>query len=193
MATINDIVKGISQAAANAYDGSHDERYSSDGETRKVGLKREMGDPITDSRVMDGFGVKFHGTQLIITYQSELPIKEFHNSKYDQEIEQTFKDIVKFLKKEYKAITGDSLSLKEDGPANIHLQHMSRVRSWVQANKVYAIGGIPKGAPGTVLDDSQRDFGPDRLKGAIEKWLAIGKDKYPKTKKPRNVTRKGEQ
>ena len=193
MATINDIVKGISQAAANAYDGSHDERYSSDGETRKVGLKREMGDPITDSRVMDGFGVKFHGTQLIITYQSELPIKEFHNSKYDQEIEQTFKDIVKFLKKEYKVITGDSLSLKEDGPANIHLQYMSRVRSWVQANKVYAIGGIPKGAPGTVLDDSQRDFGPDRLKGAIEKWLAIGKDKYPKTKKPRNVTRKGEQ
>jgi len=193
MATVYDIIKGISQAAANAYDGAHDERYSSDGEARKVGLKREMGDPITDSRVMDGFGVKFHGTQLIVTYQSEIPIKEFHNSKYDQEIEQTFADIVKFLKKEYKTVTGDSLSLKGDGPARIHLQNMSRVRSWVQASKVYAIGGLPKGAPGTVLDDSQRDFGPDRLKGAIENWLAIGKDKYPKTKKPQNVTRKGEQ
>jgi len=193
MATVYDIIKGISQAAANAYDGSQYKNLSADGETRQCGLKREMGDPIIDSRVMDGFGVKFHGTQLIITYHSEIPIKEFHNSKYDQEIEQTFADIVKFLKKEYKSITGDSLSLTETGPADIHLQNMSRVRSWCQAKKVYAIGGLPKGTPETILDDSQRDFGPDRLKGAIEKWLAIGKDKYPKTKKPQNVTRKGEQ
>ena len=52
MATVLDIVRGISQAAANAYDGSHDERYNSDGEARKVGLKREEGDPILDWRVM---------------------------------------------------------------------------------------------------------------------------------------------
>ena len=30
MATIYDIIKGIGQAAANAYDGAHDERFSSD-------------------------------------------------------------------------------------------------------------------------------------------------------------------
>jgi len=189
MATVYEIVQGLSQAAANAYDGA----TTDDGEQLNAGLQREEGDPILDKRVMDGFGVRFYGNMMCLTYHSEVQLKEVYASGFEGDVEQRVADIASFLKKEYKAITGDSLSLKEDGPANIHLQHMSRVRSWVQANKVYAIGGIPKGAPGTVLDDSQRDFGPDRLKGAIEKWLAIGKDKYPKTKKPRNVTRKGEQ
>ena len=48
MATILDIIQGISQAAANAYDGSHIEEYSHDGKVRKVGLKREEGNPILD-------------------------------------------------------------------------------------------------------------------------------------------------
>ena len=64
MATVLDIVRGISQAAANAYDGAHDDKYSLDGEARKVGLKREEGDPIVDSRVIDGFGIRFHGPLL---------------------------------------------------------------------------------------------------------------------------------
>ena len=58
MASVLDIVRGISQAAANAYDGSQDEKYSLDGEARKIGLKREEGDPIIDSRVVDGFNVR---------------------------------------------------------------------------------------------------------------------------------------
>ena len=50
MANILDIVRGLSQAAANAYDG-----YENVDE--KIGLKREEGHPITDSRVVDGFRV----------------------------------------------------------------------------------------------------------------------------------------
>ena len=50
---ILDIINGISQAAANAYDGALDEN----GEPLKVGLKREEGNPILDKRVMDGFNV----------------------------------------------------------------------------------------------------------------------------------------
>ena len=38
MATVLDIVRGISQALANNYDGPHVEEYSSDGEARKAGL-----------------------------------------------------------------------------------------------------------------------------------------------------------
>ena len=181
MATVYDIVKGINQAAANAYDGSHDERYSSDGKTREAGLKREMGDPITDSRVMDGFGVKFHGDQLVVTYQSEVPIKEFHNSKYDQEVERVFSGVVKFLKKEYKSITGDSLSLSAVGPADIHLQNMSRVRNWVQATKAYKIGNLKGVLP--VTSNSE-----DRLEDNFKKFLNLSTEK-----KPQNVTRKGKQ
>ena len=35
MATVLDVIQGIAQAAANAYDGSHDTRISHDGEARK--------------------------------------------------------------------------------------------------------------------------------------------------------------
>jgi hypothetical protein len=48
MATIYEIVQGLSQAAANGYDGALDEN----GEPVKIGLKREDGDPILDQRVM---------------------------------------------------------------------------------------------------------------------------------------------
>ena len=47
MATILDVIKGLNQAASNAYDG-----YESMDD--KVGLKREEGHPIVDSRMMDG-------------------------------------------------------------------------------------------------------------------------------------------
>ena len=51
MATVLEIVRGLSQAAANAYDGALDEN----GELLQVGLNREEGNPILDKRVMDGF------------------------------------------------------------------------------------------------------------------------------------------
>ena len=41
MATTLEIIRGISQAAANAYDGAHDEGASHSGVARPVGLKRE--------------------------------------------------------------------------------------------------------------------------------------------------------
>ena len=41
MADRLELFRGISQAIANSYDGAHDERYSYDGEERKIGLKRE--------------------------------------------------------------------------------------------------------------------------------------------------------
>ena len=42
MATTLEIIRGISQAAANAYDGAHDERFSLDGQVRKVGLQEKI-------------------------------------------------------------------------------------------------------------------------------------------------------
>ena len=142
MATVYDIIKGINQAAANAYDGSQYGKYSADGEDRTIGLRREQGDAILDSRVMDGFKVRISGPKLIVSYQSELAIKEFHNSRLDGDIEQVFADIAKFLKSEYKSITKDTLSLTEDGPADIMVQNMSRIRTWAQATKVYTIGNM---------------------------------------------------
>ena len=44
--TTLEIIQGLSQAAANVYDGAHDKRFSYDGEERSMGLKREEGCPI---------------------------------------------------------------------------------------------------------------------------------------------------
>ena len=159
MASVLDIVRGISSVVANTYDGALDEN----GEPIKIGLKREEGDPIIDSRVIDGFKVRMSGPKLIVSYHSELPLKDVHNSKLDQEIEQIYADIAKFLKKEYKKITKETLSLKDDGPADIFLQNMSKIRTWVQCQKVYTIGGLKDvvevGIPSKDrLEKSFRDF-----------------------------------
>ena len=163
MATVYDIIKGINQAAANAYDGSHDARFRTDDKDDPIGLKREKGCALNDSRVMDGFKVRMSGPKLIVSYQSEMPMSSFHNTKLDEELEQTFADISKFLKKEYKNLTGDTLSLTEDGPAGMMLQNKSKIRTWVQASKVYTIGNmkdiIAVGEPSEdTLEDSFRKF-----------------------------------
>ena len=101
-----EIIQGLAQAAANAYDGAHDERFSLDGQVRKVGLKREEGCPIMDKRVNDGFSVKFYGNKMCIHYQSDIRLKEVHGGGFEDDIVRQLNEIKKFLQKEYKAITG---------------------------------------------------------------------------------------
>ena len=74
MATTMEIVRGISQVMANTYDGALDEA----GAPVKIGLKREEGHPINDSRIMDGFKVSLSGNQLCIHYHSEIKLKDVH-------------------------------------------------------------------------------------------------------------------
>ena len=177
MATVYDIVKGINQAAANAYDGAQDGRFRTDGKDDPIGLKREKGCALNDTRVMDGFKVRMSGPKLIVSYQSEMPMSSFHNTKLDEEMEQTFADIAKFLKKEYKNVTGDALTLTADGPCNILLQNMSKIRTWAQGTKVYTVNSLKDVVP--VGEPSQ-----DRLEDNLKKFLEQSSDK-----KPENVTR----
>ena len=183
MATNLEIIRGIGQAAANAYDGALDDK----GEPIKIGLKREEGDPIIDSRTMDGFKVKMQGNMLILNYHCEVKIKDVHDKDFENNIAQYFKDYVKYLKKEYKNITGNTLSLTEPSEIDTIAQSTSRVRTWCQSIQKFVIGGIK-------VSDNNRDGDPQikSLDDAIKIWLATGKDVYPRTKKPENVTRKKE-
>ena len=73
-----EVIRGIAQAAANAYDGALDEN----GDPIKIGkkgMKREKGHNVLDSRTVDGFKVKIQGKTLTILYQSDITIKELHN------------------------------------------------------------------------------------------------------------------
>ena len=117
--TTLEIIQGLSQAAANSYDGSHDSRTSYDGEERRVGLQREEGCPMTDKRVMDGFSVKFYGDSIIINYQSDILLREVYAQDFESEIERRLNEIKKFLQKEYRAVTGNSVTLTSKGEAQI--------------------------------------------------------------------------
>ena len=90
---ILEIIQGLAQAAANAWDGGHDERYTLDGQVRKVGLNREEGCPIMDKRVNDGFGVKFYAERLCINYQSDVPLRACHDPKFEQDVERMLNEV----------------------------------------------------------------------------------------------------
>lgn len=138
MATVYEIVQGLSQAAANAYDGALDEN----GEPLLAGLKREEGDPILDKRVMDGFNVGFYGNMMCLSYMSEVHLKEVYANGFETGVESQLAEIVKFLQKEYKKITGNSVSLTSEGEIDIRVENSSRVRSWVTAKMHYKVGGF---------------------------------------------------
>mgnify|MGYP003647071766 FL=1 len=170
MATVLDIITGLNQAAANAYDG-----YKNLDD--EIGLRREKGDPVVDSRLIDGFGVRFAGDKLIVTYQSDILMKEIHpRQQFENEIETRFGDIVKFLKKEYKKITRESISLTETSPADILVQSTSRVRNWVQATKQYKIGSIDDALP-------LRKSSEDSVEDGIRKFLDLSSEKRPSNDK----------
>ena len=189
MPTPEEIIRGIAQAAANAYDGSHDSKYSFDGESRKIGLRREEGDAILDSRNLDGFGVRFHGNQLCISYQTDVQLKETHENGFENGINSTVSDIAKYLRSEYKKITGNSLTLTNQGEPNIVISPISRVRTTVQATCYYNVGGLT----GVVeVAEGSASSPEERLDDAIKKWLGYGKEKFPGAKKSSSVTRKGE-
>jgi hypothetical protein len=137
-----DIIRGISQAATNvnAMKGSS---YKGRTLEQDIPLRRNEELSIHDRRVRDGFYVKFGDNMLKIGYQSDIQLKELHDAgKFEDEMENVMKEIVSFLKKEYKAVTGKSLTLKPEKDIDVLVQSTSNVRSFVNVSKKYTIGGI---------------------------------------------------
>ena len=178
MATTLEIVRGISQVMANSHDGALD----SEGEPIKVGLKREEGNPINDSRIMDGFKVSFYGNQLCIHYHSEVKLKDAHNKDFESDLEQMIADISSFIKKEYKKVTGNSLSLSKVGEMDATLQNTSRVRTWVQAKCYYDIGGVD--ASTESINGESENSVDSKFKSFLEQGGWGKKDKNDKRKEP---------
>ncbi len=140
MATILEVVQTISQIVAEqGYDGARNKK----GEPVKIGLRREEGNPLLDKRVMDGFGVQFHGDQLIIKYHSEILLKEIYNGNLESEIEQRIQDIANFIKKEYSGYSKakGSLTLTPLDEVKVRAENTSSIRYWVTAHRAYKIGG----------------------------------------------------
>ena len=176
---ILEIVQGLAQAAANGYDGAHDEKYVRDGEAKKVGLRREEGCPIMDKRVNDGFSIRFMGNQMCIHYQADIMLKQIYNGDFENEMARMLNEVKKFLQKEYKSITGNSVTLTKSGDVSILASSVSRVRSFVQAYQYYNISGLKAdpdagGSENRTVDD------------AIKNFLSLNNN----NKRPQNDTRK---
>jgi len=161
-----DVLRGISQAAGNMYDGATDEN----GEPIKIGLKREEGNPLLDKRVIDGCSVRCCGKTLHVSYHSELLLKDVYAKNLESELEQTMSDIVSYLKKEYKKITGNTLSLKEKGECDARVESTSRIRVFVTARKDYEISNM-----GDVEDIKEPT--EDKLEKTFSDFLAKASDK----------------
>ena len=167
-----EIIQGLAQAAANAWDGAHDERFVQEGEVVSAGLRREEGCPIMDKRVNDGFGVKFYGNMMCLTYQSDIKLKEVHSGKFENEISRMLNEIKKFLQKEYKKITGNSVTLTAEGEVDILVQSTSRVRSFVNAKQHYKIAALDSEP---IFSDKER-----KIDKNIRDFLAQASTKRPK-------------
>ena len=179
-----DIVRGIAQAAANCYDGALDP----EGKPYDIGLKREEGHPVYDSRRIDGFKVKIMGNILTINYHTDCKLKEVYATSFENDIEATIEDIKRHLQKQYKKITGDSLALAPEGECDILVQETSRVRVFALCQKNYKIGGLDGvAADGGV--ENRATMLKNIERGDIEKSFKTFLDQST-TKKPKNVTRR---
>ena len=181
MATTLQIVTALQQAAANAYDGAHDERFTGEDLAKEIGLKREGGCSIKDSRVIDGFNIRVMGNTVMLSYHTECTAKDSHKPQLTSDIEQCIADIVKFLKKEYKKVGGEgSLSLNKPSEIEINMQYISRQRGSIIAQQKFELGGVDAEHVGLPSPE-------DRLDKSIKDFLSMGAEQ---AKKPSNYTAK---
>ena len=171
-----DVIRGVAQAAANSFDGALDDK----GEPIKIGLKREEGHPVLDSRTVDGFKVRVHGNKLLVIYQSDIKLKDVHKGNFESEMEITMGNIVKHLKKQYRNATGKALTLTSEGDVEVLVQSTSKVRVFAIANKAYKIGGL--GDIDDVVIPSK-----DRIEGKFKSFISQG----GWGKAPQNKNQKG--
>lgn len=171
MSKVVDVAKYLSQAAANAWDGA----YNEDGKPIEVGLRREKQKSPFKVRTMDAFNVRLSGDKLLLTYHSDMLTSDYHDKKFKENVLATVKDILSWLKKEYKRLSGETLSLTEFGEPDIEVQNTSRIRSFFIAKCFYKIGNISAG------DD--KDATREKLDKKVKEWFDINKDEYSGTKK----------
>lgn len=161
-----EIIQGISQAVANSQDGAHVD----DGKGEKyqtLGLRREEFVDFRDRRLVDGFKIGFGGNVLILSYQSEISLKEVYGNKFEDGIIDMLEQCISFIKKEYKKNTKKSLGLKMIGEPEVNVEHMNKIRSWVHAKAFYTIEGID-----LHLDPLEKTW-QKRLSTQTRKWLGI--------------------
>ena len=122
---------------------------------------------------------------MCLSYMSEVTLKEVYANGFETRIEEQIAEIVKFLKKEYRKIRNESVSLTAEGEIDVHVQNSTRVRSWVTAKMHYRVGGLNEENAVRAEQDTKPE---DSFRKFIDQggWTGDG------GKRPQNDTRKKE-
>ncbi len=140
---VETIIRGIQQAFRNSKEVG-----------KEVGLRREEYPSAAGpgwTRLFDNFSIRIGGNTLTVTYNTQLTVDQFHNLNLSNEVETYIAEAIKFLKSEYKEVTGKALTLTpEKGDPVIKTEHISYCRMTLYGTKKFTIGSIP--AP---LDEEQ--------------------------------------
>jgi len=179
-----EIIRALSQAAGNLYDGAVDDK----GEPIKMGLKREDL-PSTNRKYIDGGRVRFAGDKIIVSYESEMPLKNVYKTGingFQNEMNDMIQNLVKQLKKNYKAVAGKSITLTAEGDdAKVRVEYISRSRTLAYASRQYKIGGLSDVVSATNDPADER-----KLDDVYRKFLeqgGFGKKRPKNDTRPKNV------
>jgi len=175
-----EIIRDLSSAAGNMYDGAVDEK----GEPLKMGLKRD--DLLsTNRKYIDGGKIRFGGNKVIISYEAEMKLPAVYRNGingFQNEMNEMIQNLVKQLKKNYRTIAGKSITLTPEGDdAKVNVAYVSRQRTMVQAVRSYKIGGLSDVLAATGAEVNKRE-----ISDAYRKFLEQGG--FGK-KRPKNDTR----
>ena len=105
---------------------------------------------------------------MCISYQSDIKLKEVYAGDIESDVDEMIENVASFLKKEYKKVTGDSLSLSAEGEVDVLVQNTSKVRVFVTGKKNYKVGNL----------DGVLEVGlpsEDRLDKSIRDFISLGK------------------
>ena len=152
-----EVLKDLSVAAGNLYDGAVDDK----GEPIDMGLKRDEL-PDTNRKQFDAGKVRFAGDKAIVTYEAEITLKDVHKNGingFQNEMDEMIQKVVNQLKKNYRAVSGKTITLTAEGDgAKVNVEYVSRYRTLVHAVRPYKIGGLTDVVAATGEEVNKREM-----------------------------------
>ena len=152
-----EVLKDLSVAAGNLYDGAVDDK----GEPIDMGLKRDEL-PDTNRKQFDAGKVRFAGDKAIVTYEAEITLKDVHKNGingFQNEMDEMIQKVVNQLKKNYRAVSGKAITLTAEGDgAKVNVEYVSRYRTLVHAVRPYKIGGLTDVVAATGEEVNKREM-----------------------------------
>ena len=145
--TVYDIIQGIHQAAANGKNFENNENIPDfkDNENEVSEEDKDKGHRLGLSVKSQAFFIKINANKMLVTFETMSSIKDvLDKERYIESLKSNMKIVEKFLKSEYKKITGKTLSISMDGELSSMTQNINGTKTFTTAKQLYTIAGIPE-------------------------------------------------